>query len=341
MSFRLKNAPVIFSRVVIASFKEFIHQFLEVYLDDWTVYSLLKNHVEVLRLILERSKQLQISLNIKKCIFGTPFGILLGHIVWKQGLLVDLAKITVIVNLPTPKTVHQQRETLGHTGYYRKFIKGYAQTTTLMEKLLIKDTNYQWNDECQHGLDTLKEMMVTAPILVFPYWENTFHVHVYASTIALGAILAQPRVGDLDHSIVFASRKLSDSKHNYNMAEREGLAMVYALQKYRHYLLGKHFKMFTDHSALKYLVNKPVLGKIICRWLFLFQEFDFEVIVKPEKLNARLDHLSRVTNGEEPTNLEDNFLDAKLFSVQIVEDYFAEIIQYLSTGTAPQEYTTV
>jgi hypothetical protein len=165
-------------------------------------------------------------------------------------------------------------------------------------------------------------------------------VHVDASAIALGAILAQPGTGDLDHPIVFASRKLSDSEQNYNTTEREGLAMVYALQKFRHYLLGKHFKMFIDHSTLKYLVNKPVLGGRICRWLLLFQEFDFEVIVKPGKLNAGLDHLSRVTNGEEPMNLEDNFPDAQLFSVQIANEYFIDIIQYLSTGTVPQEYTT-
>jgi hypothetical protein len=129
-----------------------------------------------------------------------------------------------------------------------------------MEIFLRKDTKYQLNDECQHGLDTLKENMATAPILVFPYWEKTFHVHVDASTIALGAILAQPRAGELDHSIAFARRKLSESEQNYNITEREGLAMVYALQKYRHYLLGKHFNMFTDDLALKYLVNKTVLG---------------------------------------------------------------------------------
>jgi hypothetical protein len=85
-------------------------------------------------------------------------------------------------------------------------------------------------------------------------------VHVDASTIALGSILVQPRAGDLDHPIAFASRKLSDSKHNYNTTKREGLAMVYALSKFIHYLLGKHFKMFTDDSALKYLDNKSVLG---------------------------------------------------------------------------------
>ena len=97
---------------------------------------------------------------------------------------------------------------------------------------------------------------------------------------------------------------------NYNTMEREGPTMVYALQNFRHYLLGKHFKMFTDHSALKYLVNKLVLGGRICRWLLLFQEFYFEVIVKPGKLNEGLDHLSRVMNGEEPTNLKDKFPDA-------------------------------
>jgi hypothetical protein len=193
MPFGLKNAPTIFSRVVIAAFKEFIHPFFEVHLDDWTDYSLLKDHVEVLRLMLERFRQCQISLNIKKCIFGTPFGILLGNIVCKQGLLVDPAKIAVIVNLPPPKLVSQLRETMGHTIYYKKFIKGYEEITMSMEKVLRKDSKFQWNEDCQQGLDTLKEKMVTTTILVFPYWEKTFYVHVYASTIELGSILVQPR----------------------------------------------------------------------------------------------------------------------------------------------------
>jgi hypothetical protein len=83
--------------------------------------------------------------------------------------------------------------------------------------------------------------------------------------------------------------------------------MVYALYKYKHYLLGKHFKMFTDHSSLRYLVNKPMLGGRICRWILSFQEFDFEFVVNHGILKAGPDHLSRITNGEEPSNLEDNF----------------------------------
>jgi hypothetical protein len=112
--------------------------------------------------------------------------------------------------------------------------------------------------------------MVTAPILVFPDWSKEFNVHVDYSSIELGAVLEQPRVGYIDQPISFARRNLSTSVMNYTTTEREGLTMVYALQKFRHYLLGGHFKMFTNHYALKYLVKNPMLGGRICRWILLF-----------------------------------------------------------------------
>ena len=190
MPFGLKNAPAMFSRVVISAFKEFIHKFLEVYFDDWTIFGLLKDHIASLRLMLDKCRQHQISLNLKKCIFCAPFGILLDQIVCKQGLMVDPAKIAIIVNLPPPKFVKQLRTTLGHTGYYRKFIKGYAQIIAPMEKKLKKYIKFEWTPKCQEILDILKENMVTAPILVFPDWNKDFHVHVDASSIALGLVLA-------------------------------------------------------------------------------------------------------------------------------------------------------
>ena len=94
--------------------------------------------------------------------------------------------------------------------------------------------------------------------------------------------------------------------------------------------------MFVNNSALKYLVNKLVLGGRICRWLLLFQEYDFEIILKPRKLNVGPNHLSRITNGEEPKNLVDNFPDANLFSVQIDDDYFVDIVGFFSTIMAPR-----
>jgi hypothetical protein len=175
-------------------------------------------------------------------------------------LLVDPSKIAIIVDLPPPTSVKQLCTALGHIGYYRKFIKGYAQITTPMEKLLKKDCQFGWTDECQQSFDMLKQKMVTTPILFFPEWSKEFHVHINASSIELGLILAQPGEGEIDHLLSFASRKLSTTEINYTTTEREGLAMVYALQKFCHYLLGGHFKIFTDHSALKYIVNKIVLG---------------------------------------------------------------------------------
>jgi hypothetical protein len=236
--------------------------------------------------------------------------VLLGRIVCKHRLLVDPSKTSIIVDLPPPTSIKQLRTALGHTGYYRKFIKGYAQITTPMEKILNKYYQFSWTKECQQIFNTLKQKMVNAPILVFPDWTKEFHVHVNVSSIALRDVLAQPGKRDINHALDFASRKLSTIEVNYTTTEREGLAMVCKLQKFRHYLLGGHFKMFTDHSALKYLVNKTMLGERICRWLLLFQECDFEIIVKPGRMNKGPGHLSRLEHGEEPTSLEDTLSDA-------------------------------
>ena len=182
-----------FSRVVVEAFNEFLHKFLEAYFDDWTVFSLLQNHIECLRLMLDKCRQCQISLNLKKFIFFSPFGVLLGHIVYKQGLLVDPYKVSIIVDLPPPTSFKQLRTALGHTGYYTKFIKGYAHITTPMENILKKHSQFQWTKECQQSFNTLKQKMVIVPILVFPDWSKEFHVHVDAYSIALGVVLAQPR----------------------------------------------------------------------------------------------------------------------------------------------------
>lgn len=180
---------MIFSRIVVAAFKEFIHKFLEVYLDDWMVFKLVKKHIVSLQLMLDTCWWHQILLNIKKCTFLIPFNNLLGHVVCKQGLMMDLANIAIILNLQVPWSIKQLRATLGHMGYYRKFIKTYAQITAPMEQLLKKDDTYCWNEECKKSLETLKEKMASALILVFPKWDVKFHVHADASCIALGAIL--------------------------------------------------------------------------------------------------------------------------------------------------------
>ena len=139
---------------------------------------------------------------------------------------------------------------MGHMGYNHKFLKGYAAIIAPMENLLKKYVAFEWTPECQGSFDTLKAKMPSTPIKVFPDWNKEFHVHVDASSTTLGVVLAYPGEGYLDHPIVYSNRKLSFAERNYTMTEREDLGMVYALQTFRHYLLGGHFKMFTNHSAL-------------------------------------------------------------------------------------------
>jgi len=190
-----------------------------------------------------------------------------------------------------------------------------------MEKLLKKDVTFYWNNDCKKSLDILKENMVTVPILVFLDWKKEFHVHVDTSCIALGVVLTQDGGEGLDHPIMFASHILSKAEKNYSTTKREGLAMMYEIQKYRHFLLGGNFKMYTDHSAPKYLVNKPLLGGG-CIWksLLLLHEYDFIVVVKPGWLKVGPDHLSHIETGEEPTNLEKGLPDGHGHWLSCLED---------------------
>jgi hypothetical protein len=171
-----------------------------------------KDHGETLHLMLDICRELHISLNLKKWILCAPFGILLGHVLCKQGLLVDPAKIFVIVDMPPPTSVRKLQTTLCHMGYHKFFIRGYVYITTPLEKFVKKEVKFQWNEECQQSLDTLKKKLVTAPILVFPDWKKEFHVHIDTSSIALGAVLAQLGEGYLNHPIEFSSRKLSNTE---------------------------------------------------------------------------------------------------------------------------------
>ena len=138
-------------------------------------------------------------------------------------------------------------------------------------------------------------------------------MHIDASGLAIGEILTQPGKDGMDYPIIYSIRKLNKDEHNYSMTEREALWMVFVLQKYRNYLLANPFIFYTDHQALKCLVNKPLHHERICRWLLLFQEFEFEVVAQPGRLNVGPNHLSSIDIGEEPTGVKDDLPDVHLF----------------------------
>ena len=169
--------------------------------------------------MLEHCQQYQISLNLKKCFFCEPFGALLGHVVCRDRILVDWAKVAIILVLPPLTIFKNLRASLGHTGYYRKFIKGYAEVTGLMEKLLKNDTKFDWIEYCQEIRDKLKKKWLLHQYLCFQTGKNS-SMFVDASFVILGVVLMQLGEGSIDHPISFSSRKLSIVEKNYTMMER-------------------------------------------------------------------------------------------------------------------------
>ena len=160
----------------------------------------------------------------------------------------DKAKIEIIVNLPPPTNVKEVRQFLGHAGFYRRFIKDFSKLARPMCALLAKDAKFKWDENCQHCFEELKRLLTSAPIVRRPNWELPFEVMCDASDQAMGAILGQRDEGK-PYVIYYASKTLNEAQKNYTTTEKELLAVVFALDKFRAYLVGAPIVIFTDHSA--------------------------------------------------------------------------------------------
>ena len=182
-------------------------------------------------------------------------GIVLGHIISSEGIEVDKSKIELIANLPTPKTVKEIRSFLGHAGFYRRFIKDFSIISKPLCNLLTKDTIFEWTENCENAFVKLKSMLTSAPIMQPPDWTLPFEIMCDASDYAVGAVLGQ-RKDKKPYVIYYASKTLNGAQLNYTTTEKELLAVVFALDKFRSYLVGSPIVVFSDHAALKYLLSK-------------------------------------------------------------------------------------
>ena len=336
MPFGLCNAPATFQRAMMTIFKDFLRDFMEIFIDDFCVYGLGADHPEHLRKTFERCRWAGLSLQAEKCFLAMTEGILLGHKISKKGIEVDYDKIAVVLSLEVPTNLKELRGFLGCVGYYRRFIEGYSKIATSLTKLLQKDVPYEWNEERQAAFLTLKERLMQAPVLQPPDWSKSFHVDVDVSKFCIGLVLGQKDEGSKDHPIYYASRQLNPAEKNYSTTEREALGIIYACKKFRHYLLGYKTIFHTDHNALKYMFNQADLSGRIARWVLLLQEFDFEVQVKPGKAHVNADYLSRLTGVGPEDKIEDTFPDENLFHIEGEDSLYFDIVQFLISGLFPR-----
>ncbi len=185
--------------------------------------------------------------------------------------------------------------------FYKCFIKNFASIMAPIIKLTRKTKKKLWTKECQKAWELIKQKYIEALILIPSNWDMEFHVHTYALVLDVGALLAHNITGKSDQLVMYVLKLLNSAKLNYNTRKREALVMIFALHKFRHYMLGNKFVFYVDHMALVYLVNKPQ----VLRWLLLFLECDFIVVYKPCKIHVVADVLFKLPNTKKPRGIQE------------------------------------
>ncbi|GJU44628.1 reverse transcriptase domain-containing protein [Tanacetum coccineum] len=265
MPFGLCNAPGTFQRCMMVIFYDMIEETMEVFMDDFSFFgdsfSSCLSHLDKM---LKRCEDTNLVLNWEKYHFMVKEGIFLGHKISKSGIKVDKAKVDVIAKLPHRTTFKGVRSFLGLAGFYRRFIQDFSKISRPMNHLLEKDTPFFFSKECIEAFNTLKKKLAEALILVAPDWDLPFEI-------------------------------MCDATH-YTTTKKELLAVVYAFEKFRPYLVLSKTIVYTDHSALKYLLAKQDAKPRLLCWILLLQEFDVIIHDKKGAENLAADHLSRLEN---------------------------------------------
>ncbi|GKD50011.1 reverse transcriptase domain-containing protein, partial [Tanacetum coccineum] len=294
MPFGLCNAPGTFQRCMVAIFHDMIKKTIEVFMDDFSVFgdsfSSCLSHLDKM---LQRCEDTNLVLNWEKCHFMVKEGIVLGHKISKTRIEVDKVKVDVIAKLPHPTTVKGIRSFLGHVRFYRRFIQDFSKIARPMTHLLKKETPFIFSKECIEAFETLKLKLTQAPILVALDWDLPFETMCDASDFAVGAVLGQRKTKHFQ-PIHYASKTMTEAQAHYTTTEKELLAIVYAFKKFWPYLVLSKSRVYTDHSALKYLFTKQDAKPILLWWILLLQEFDVVIRNKKGAENLVADHLSRL-----------------------------------------------
>ncbi|KAL4018114.1 hypothetical protein IC575_021704 [Cucumis melo] len=289
MPFGLTNAPATFQSLMNQVFKPFLRRCVLVFFDDILVYSRdITEHEKHLGMVFAVLRDNQLYANHKKCVFAHSKIQYLGHQISKAGVEADEDKIRSMVNWPRPLDVTELRGFLRLTGYYRRFVKGYSNIATPLTKLLQKNA-FKWNEDAETAFVRLKVAMTTIPVLALPDWSLPFTIETDASGSGLGAVLSQR-----GHPIAFYSQKLSQRAQAKSIYERELMAVVLSVQRWRHYLLGRKFSILSDQKALKFLLEQREVQPQFQKWLTKLLGYDFEILYQPGQLNKAADALSRV-----------------------------------------------
>ncbi|KAL0180337.1 hypothetical protein M9458_025779, partial [Cirrhinus mrigala] len=305
MPYGLSISPSVFQTFMNEVFREFLHRFVVVYIDDILIYSgNLAEHRQHVQQVLHKLRDHSLYLKLEKCEFHCSSVQFLGYIISAEGMQMDQGKVSAIQEWPQPLTVKELQRFLGFSNFYRRFIKDYSSITATLTSLLRgKPKTLNWNPSAHEAFQQLKKIFSTAPLLHHPDPELPFTVEVDASTTGVGAVLSQA-VGEppLLHPCAFYSCKLSPAEQNYDVGNRELLAIKLALEEWRHWLEGSThpFTIITYHKNLQYLREARRLNPRQARWALFFTRFNFKITYRSGSKNTSADALSRQFSSDQP-----------------------------------------
>ena len=289
MPFGLTNAPAAFMALMNRVCSPMLDRSVIVFIDDILVYSKTEEeHERHLREVLETLEREQLYAKFSKCEFWLKEVQFLGHVVNKEGIKVDQAKVEAIKNWETPKTPSDIRSFLGLAGYYRRFIENFSKIALPLTQLTKKSEKFVWGPKQQGAFDELRARLSDAPVLALMDGVEDIVVYCDASLLGFGAVLMQR-----NRAIAYASRQLKPHERNYPTHDLELGAVVFALKLWRHYLYGVKFIIYTDHKSLQYLFDQRDLNMRQTRWLDVVKDYDCEIHYHPGKANVVADALSR------------------------------------------------
>ncbi|XP_057846650.2 uncharacterized protein LOC131056314 [Cryptomeria japonica] len=261
MPFGLNNAPATFQSCMNRIFQNQLRRFVLIFFDDILIYNKTwEDHLKHLEEVLSILESESLFAKASKCEFGMEELLYLGHIISAEGVKVDPEKIKAVVEWPPPENLTQLKGFLGLCGFYRRFVKGYSQNAAPLTDLTKKGA-FCWSEKAQIIFDKFKKIMSSCPVLAIPDFSKPFELRCDASGEGVGAVLMQDK-----HPIVFESRKLRGVERTYSIYDKEMLAIMHALAKFRQYLVGNKFVVKTDHNRLKHFMHQKDLNERQQKW---------------------------------------------------------------------------
>ena len=289
MPFGLTNAPATFQCLMNDILSPFLRQFVLVFLDDILIYSpTMESHLDHLHQVLQKLQDNHIYLKASKCSFAQAKLEYLGHIISDAGVSTDNSKTEAMVNWPVPTCVTELRAFLGLTGYYRRFDRNYGIIAKPLTQLLKKKM-FQWSESAQQAFDNLKLAMSTTPVLALPDFTKPFTVETDACDDGIGAVLLQN-----SQPIAFLSKALGQTHKVLSIYEKEFLALIMAVERWRSYLQLQEFVIITDHKSLSYLTEQNLHSNMQRKVMTRLMGLKFRIVYRQGKENTVADSLSRV-----------------------------------------------